>query len=106
MTVAVPDGNFPNEAYQNMVKIGGPGPADHPAADHKIVYKLPLLIHVFESAGFLVDPLEYCDDDGRFHFHDWNWHEGPIYRSFRTDERNKNLQLGFISLIITARKPA
>jgi predicted SAM-dependent methyltransferase len=105
MTVAVPDGNFPNEEYQRIVQIGGPGPVDHPAADHKIVYKLPLLFDVFESAGFVVDPLEYCDEAGRFHYHDWNWHAGPIYRSLRTDDRNKNLQLGFVSLIIEARKP-
>jgi predicted SAM-dependent methyltransferase len=105
MRVAVPDGSFPNEAYQKIVQIGGPGPADHPAADHKIVYKLPLLVDVFKSAGFLVDPLEYCDATGRFHYHDWNWQEGPIFRSFRTDDRNKSLQLGFVSLIIEARKP-
>jgi predicted SAM-dependent methyltransferase len=38
LRVAVPDKNFRNDWYQNMVKVGGPGPADHPAADHKIVY--------------------------------------------------------------------
>jgi hypothetical protein len=27
---AVPDALFPNEEYQNIVKIGGPGPKDHP----------------------------------------------------------------------------
>jgi predicted SAM-dependent methyltransferase len=27
---AVPDGYFPDEEYQNIVKIGGPGPKDHP----------------------------------------------------------------------------
>ena len=35
---AVPDGNFPNAAYQLMVRPGGPGPKDHAAADHKILY--------------------------------------------------------------------
>ena len=37
--VAVPDGNFRNDWYQNMVKIGGPGPIVHPAYTHKVVYK-------------------------------------------------------------------
>jgi predicted SAM-dependent methyltransferase len=40
---AVPDGYFPNEDYQNMVKVGGPGPKDHPAATHKIVYNYQTL---------------------------------------------------------------
>lgn len=35
---AVPDKLFPNEAYQNIVQVGGPGPVDHPASSHKIVY--------------------------------------------------------------------
>jgi predicted SAM-dependent methyltransferase len=38
LRVAVPDLNFRNESYQNMVKVGGPGPIDHPAYTHKIVY--------------------------------------------------------------------
>ena len=28
---AVPDKNFNNDWYQNMVQVGGPGPKDHPA---------------------------------------------------------------------------
>ena len=35
---AVPDRNFRNEEYQKLVQVGGPGPQDHPAATHKIVY--------------------------------------------------------------------
>lgn len=31
---AVPDKNFRNEWYQNMIQVGGPGPADHPAVSH------------------------------------------------------------------------
>jgi predicted SAM-dependent methyltransferase len=65
---AVPDGNFPDRAYQNQVRVGGPGSADHPAADHKIVYDAPLLQDVLRSAGFEVDVLEWCDEQGRFHF--------------------------------------
>ena len=49
--VAVPDRFFPDEEYQNTVQVGGPGPSDHPAADHKIVYDYKLLRQVFEDAG-------------------------------------------------------
>ncbi len=102
---AVPDANFPDPAYQQMVQIGGPGPADHPAADHKIVYDHVLLADVFQSAGFEVDLLEHCDASGRFHYHQWSPDDGPIYRSLLSDHRNKGGKLGFVSLILDARKP-
>lgn len=102
---AVPDANFPDEAYQRTVKVGGPGPADHPAADHKIVYDYRLLRDVFVSAGFEVDLLEYCDEEGRFHHHPWDPSDGPIHRSLRSDPRNTQGRLGFVSLILDARKP-
>ena len=103
--VLSPDANFPNAEYQRTVKIGGPGPADHPAADHKLVYDHTLFVDVFRRAGFDVDLLEYCDNDGRFHYNQWNPDEGPIYRSLRSDHRNRGSELGFVSLIIDARKP-
>ncbi|SHJ72321.1 Predicted SAM-depedendent methyltransferase [Alicyclobacillus tolerans] len=102
---AVPDGFFRNEAYQNLVKIGGPGPADHPAAGHKIVHTYRTLQSMFEEAGFHVRLLEYCDEDGEFHYNDWGENDGFIYRSKRFDHRNQNGELGFVSLIIDAIKP-
>lgn len=102
---AVPDANFPDEEYQRMVQVGGPGPADHPAADHKIVYDYLRFVDVFRSAGFDVDLLEYCDESGRFHYNQWNPDDGPIYRSLRSDHRNRGPIPGFISLIVDARKP-
>lgn len=106
LRVAVPDANFPDAAYQDMVKPGGPGPADHPAADHKLVYDHTLLSDVFASAGFEVDLLEYCDVRGRFHYNDWDYASAPVYRSFRSDHRNRNHTLGFVSLILDAVKPS
>lgn len=103
--VAVPDINFPNEEYQNTVRIGGPGPLDHPAADHKIVFDYRTLSGVFEEAGFQVDLLEYCDESGRFHYNQWHLSKGVIYRSLMVDHRNKNGTIGFASLIIDAIKP-
>lgn len=102
---AVPDANFPNEEYQRGVQVGGPGPADHPAADHKIVYDYRRFVDVFRSAGFEVDLLEFCDERGRFHYNQWDPDDGPIYRSLRSDHRNRGPKLGFVSLIIDAKKP-
>lgn len=102
---AVPDGLFPDEAYQKIVKIGGPGPKDHPAASHKIVHTFLTISTMFEEAGFNVQLLEYCDDNGKFHYNDWDETEGFIYRSKRFDHRNKDGRLGFLSLIIDAKKP-
>jgi predicted SAM-dependent methyltransferase len=106
LRLAVPDAFFPDPGYQNEVKVGGPGSADHPAADHKIVYDHRLLSDVLESAGFDVDLLEYCDNAGRFHYHQWDAETGPIYRSLMLDHRNRGGRLGFVSLIVDARKPA
>jgi predicted SAM-dependent methyltransferase len=59
LRLAVPDAFYPDPDYQNTVKPGGPGPSDHPAADHKIVYDHRSLSDVLASAGFTVDLLEY-----------------------------------------------
>jgi predicted SAM-dependent methyltransferase len=101
---AVPDGYFPDEAYQNIVKIGGPGPKDHPAASHKIVHTYHSLCTMFEEAGYTVQLLEYCDENGKFHSNNWDETKGFIYRSIRFDHRNKDGKLGFVSLIIDATK--
>lgn len=104
LRVAVPDANFPDEQYQKNAQIGGPGPKDHSAADHKIVYDYKLFVNVFESAGFEVDLLEYCDENGRFHYHQWDLATGPIYRSLMSDHRNKDGKIGFVSIVLDARK--
>jgi predicted SAM-dependent methyltransferase len=110
LRVAVPDANVPDPDYQRLVQVGGPRPADHPAAGHRIVYDLRTLADVFESAGFKVNPLEYHDEDGRFQTHPWSAEDGPIYRSSLMDRRNAAFRAGmgkpgFLSLILDARKP-
>lgn len=102
---AVPDKNFRNEWYQNMVQIGGPGPIDHPAYTHKMLYDYKTLEAVFEKAGFEVEILEYCDEQGNFHYKYWNESDGKIGRSFRYDTRNSLSKLGMVSIIIDAKKP-
>ncbi len=101
---AVPDRFFPDEEYQEGVKVGGPGPLDHPAASHKIVHNYKTMTSMFESAGFQVKLLEYCDEDGEFHYNDWDEKKGFIYRSKRFDYRNQDGKLGFVSLIVDAVK--
>lgn len=102
---AVPDGYFPNEEYQKLVQVGGPGPIDHPAASHKIVHTYQSLSAMFEAAGYVVELLEYCDELGVFHYREWDESKGFIYRSKRFDHRNKEGKLGFLSLIVDAIKP-
>ena len=102
---AVPDVIFRNPLYQKTAKIGGPGPSEHPAADHKIVYDYKLFTDIFTQSGFDVDLLEYCDENGRFHYHQWSLKDGPIYRSLLLDDRNQGGNIESISLIVDARKP-
>jgi len=103
--VSVPDKYFPNKKYQDMVKVGGPGSKEHPAFDHKIVYDYKLFSSVFENAGFVVKLLEYCDENGKFHYKEWVNEKGFIYRTFKNDNRNSKNQLNFVSLLIDAIKP-
>lgn len=105
LRAAVPDGCFRNPVFQNMIQIGGPGPADHPAASHKIVYDYRRFQAVFTAAGFEVELLEYCDENGDFHYRHWNDADGHIGRSFRYDTRNSMAGLGMVSIIIDAHKP-
>ncbi|MBD3250128.1 MAG: hypothetical protein GF381_00975 [Candidatus Pacebacteria bacterium] len=102
---AVPDANFNNEWYQNLVQVGGPGPKEHPAYSHKIVYEYKTFVSIFKEAGFEVELLEYCDKNGNFHYSYWNPDDGRIGRSLRFDTRNSEEKLGMVSIIIDAKKP-
>ena len=101
---AVPDKNFRNEWYQNMVQVGGNGDPKHPAFTHKIVYDYRTFAQVFTQAGFEVELLEWCDETGCFHFKYWNEEDGRIGRSLRFDSRNTEDKLGMVSIILDAKK--
>lgn len=103
--VAVPDGNLNDEDFLQLVGIGGPGPKNHPAYTHKVLYTHEKLVEVFEGAGFVVRLLEYIDDKGIFHYIYWNAEDGPIGRSLRYDTRNSRERIGMASIIIDAYKP-
>lgn len=59
---------------------------------------------MFEAAGFTVKLLEYCDEEGEFHYNRWDEKMGFIYRSKRFDHRNIGEKLASVSLIVDAVK--
>ena len=102
LRLAVPDGFFPDKNYIDYVKPGGTGAG---ADDHKVLYNYKLMKEQLEKVGFKVELLEYWDEEGQFHFTDWDPQKGGmIDRSKRFDERNKNGQLKYTSLIVDAIK--
>ena len=102
LRLAVPDGNHPDPAYIDYVKVNGSGPGSD---DHKVLYTYETLRNMLESVGFTVRPLEYFDAEGEFHYVDWNADEGKIYRSKRFDRRNEDGSLSYTSIILDAYKP-
>lgn len=101
LRVAVPDGFHPDPEYIEWVKVDGVGPR---ADDHKVLYNFETLSGIFKRAGFEVELLEYFDSKGEFHYADWDVAGGTIHRSKRFDERNKNGELKYTSIILDARK--
>jgi len=98
--IAVPDGYHPNPDYIHMVKPGGSGEGAH---DHKLIYNYRKLSDAFRAAGFSPVLLEYYDEQGKFHYQDWDSKDGHIIRSRRYDKRF-NSPLGYSSLIIDGVK--
>mgnify|MGYP006369383217 CR=1 FL=1 len=82
------------------MQIGGPGPKDHPAASHKIVHNYKTLREMFVFAGFEVRLLEYCDENGIFHYKQWYGADDIIFQSKKYVPRNQRNQLVFPSLIV------
>ncbi|MBI4543860.1 MAG: methyltransferase domain-containing protein [Gemmatimonadetes bacterium] len=99
---AVPDGLHPDAGYRDWVRPGGSGPG---ADDHQVLYTYRGLSDLFQAAGFRVELLEYFDENGHFHYRDWDPQDGMIRRSSRFDERNRDGRLNYTSIILDARKP-
>jgi len=103
LRIAVPDGFFPDEAYLEYVRPGGSGPG---CDDHKLLYNYKIMGKELKDAGFQTELLEYWDEQGQFHYKDWNPGEGgKIFRSRRFDPSNTNGELKYTSLIVDAVKP-
>ena len=96
---SVPDKNFKNEWYQNIMKFGG---LDH--SEHKANYDYKTFKDLFEQSGFTVKLLEYCDEDGDFHYVEWDKADGMISRSYRFHKTNNMDSLKAVSIIIDAKK--
>lgn len=95
--IAVPDGNHPNPQYIEQVAVCGSGKSAH---DHKFLYNYQNLTSLFQDYGFDYNLLEYFDNNGDFHYSDWDVKDGFIKRSSKFDKRNKNCKLSYTSLII------
>lgn len=102
LRIAVPDGLHPDPAYIEYVKPGGTGVGSD---DHKVLYTYRSLSSLIEEAGFEVRLLEWFDEQGCFHFHDWDPAAGFIARSTRFDERNIENPTAYTSIIADAIKP-
>lgn len=97
LRIAVPDGNFPDAAFQEYIKVGGVGGGGTDGG-HLIVYTADVLADSLTRAGFSTRLLEYHDAQGRFHGQPWDAAGGIIHRSAAYDAR------GPISIIIDAIK--
>ncbi len=102
LRIAVPDGNHPDPRYIESVEVGGSGAG---ADDHKVLYDYRQLESTLYQSGFReLRFLEYFDEEGQFHFHDWAPESGLVHRSSRFDPRNKDNPLRYTSLIVDAVK--
>lgn len=99
--IAVPDGFHENEKYITLVKPGGTGKG---ADDHKNLFNVNSLSALFERFGFNAHPVEYWDEEGKFHQGYSNDENGYIKRSFVNDKRNVNNLPVYTSLIIDFKK--
>jgi predicted SAM-dependent methyltransferase len=90
--IAVPDGFNPDKAYIDHVKPYNDG--------HQVLFNHKTLVEEFSSYGFEYDLLEYFDENGKFHFKEWDIKDGFVTRSKRFDERNQNGKLEYTSLIV------
>jgi predicted SAM-dependent methyltransferase len=102
LRIAVPDGFHPDPAYLATVRPGGSGPG---AKDHKVLYNIRSLTALLETSGFQTRALEYFDERGHFHAHDWKPEDGMVRRSARFDHRNRGGELRYTSIIVDAVKP-
>lgn len=101
LRLAVPDGYHKDKDYIEHVKPGGKGIGSE---YHKVLFNYNNLSNILLSVGFKVDLLEYWDDNGEFHYRDWDVADGFIYRSKNHDKRNRQSPLSYTSLIADAIK--
>lgn len=101
LRVAVPDGFHPNPEYIDYVKPGGHGAG---ADDHKVLYNYKSFSTLFSENSFEINLLEYFDENGEFQTKPWDLNDGYVHRSIRYDERNRDGNPNYTSLILDAIK--
>ena len=94
--IAVPDAFHSNPNYVEAVKPGGWGDGSD---THKSFWDVNSLCQLAESLCYEVNPLEYFDEDGDFHFNDFQNENGPIIRS-RGKGHKHNIIPDYSSLIV------
>jgi predicted SAM-dependent methyltransferase len=102
LRIAVPDGLHPDPKYIDHVRPGGTGPG---CEDHRVLYTYRTLVELLEVTGFEVSLLEWFDEEGQFHFREWDPNDGLVLRSTHYDERNANHPTAYTSIIADAVKP-
>lgn len=102
LRLAVPDGYHSNPRYIDQVKPGGFGAGSD---DHKLLYNYQIMQNMLQEAGFDVKLLEYFDENRQFQYNEWSVELGKVRRSIRFDERNKNGDTVYTSLIADGIKP-
>ena len=99
--IAVPDGFHKDENYIKTVKPGGTGIG---ADDHKHLFNYISLSKYFEKYDFKSFPVEYWDEDQKFHSTYSNDKNGYVIRSFINDKRNSDGLPHYTSLIVDFKK--
>ncbi len=99
--IAVPDGFHSDIEYISIVKPGGTGEG---ADDHKNLFNVNSISSLFKKFGFTAFPVEYWDEERKFHQDYKDDANGYIIRSFLNDKRNRNGKPVYTSLIIDFKK--
>lgn len=99
LRIAVPDGYRRDAAYLAEVSP--------PRDGHQALYTIDSLSALLSEAGFELDPLEYFDKEGKFHFKEWDQARGHVARSRRYDKQTSfpYEDMFYTSVIIDAVKP-
>lgn len=101
LRIAVPDGWHPDPAYIERVRPGGTGLG---ADDHKVLYNAESLAALMREGRLEPIALEWRDAAGEFHRAPWSPQDGMVRRSAEHDERNREGQLVYTSLIMDGIK--
>jgi predicted SAM-dependent methyltransferase len=99
LRLAVPDGNRRDAPYVAEVTP--------PHDGHKTLFTVTSLTRMLEDAGFVVQPLEYFDENEVFHAESWHPADGMVQRSKPFDRQTafQRGELYYTSLIVDALKP-